>query len=121
MQFASGVFDAQTEAAMKIQWSIRQKLLSVNLLVSSEITAGFPATDLIETARQWRADCVFIGAEEMSFIERVFCGGFVTKVAAHAECSVEVVRGPVHYDAKISEFAISDRHTERFLPSAARW
>jgi len=118
MQFASRVFDAQMEAAMKIQWPIERKLLSASLLVSSEVTAGFPATDLIETARRRRADCVFIGAEEMSFIEKVFCGGFVASVAARAECSVEVVRGPIRYNAEISEFAIGARH-EDSLPVAS--
>ena len=61
-----------------------------------------PATDVIETARRRRADCVFIGAEEIGFIERVFCGDFVASVALRAECSVEVVRGPVRRGAEIS-------------------
>jgi hypothetical protein len=47
--------------------------------------AGSPAADVIEVARRWLADCVFIGAEEMSFIEKIFCGDFVACVASRAE------------------------------------
>ncbi len=121
MQFAGRVFDTQVEAVMEIRRRMERKLQSANLLVTSEIVAGFPASDVIETARRWRADCVFIGAEEMSFIERMFCGGFVASVATRAECSVEVVRGPLRYGAEISEFAVSAR-PEDSLPvaSAAR-
>ena len=82
------------------------------MLVTSEIMAGSPATDVIETARRWRADCAFIGAEEMSFIEKVFCCDFVASVASRAECSVEVVRGPVRCGAVISEFTAGARHQE---------
>jgi nucleotide-binding universal stress UspA family protein len=86
--------------------------------VAKEIMAGSPATDVIEAARRWRADCVFIGAEETSLIERVFCGDFVASVASGAECSVEVVRGPVRRGAEISEGAALARHKD-FLPVAS--
>jgi nucleotide-binding universal stress UspA family protein len=109
MQLASGFLNAQAEAVRNLQRPVERKLQSANLLVTSEIMAGSPATDVIETARRWRADCVFIGAEELSFIERVFCGDFVAGVAARAECSVEVVRRPVHGDKINSELSIGDR------------
>ncbi|MGH9766213.1 MAG: universal stress protein [Blastocatellia bacterium] len=118
MQFAWGVFGAQVEAMSKVRQPIERKLQSANLTVTSEIMAGFPATDVIEAARRWRADCVFIGAEKMSFFEKVFCGAIVPSVAARAECSVEVVRGPVRRRAEISEFAIGARH-EDSLPVAS--
>ena len=76
------------------------------------------ATDMIETARRWRADCVFIGAEKMSSFERMFCGNLVASVAARAECSVEVVRGPVRYDATRSEFPVGAHHKDS-LPIAS--
>jgi nucleotide-binding universal stress UspA family protein len=117
MQLAGGALDAQLKADMEIQGPVERKLQSANLLVTSEIMAGSPATDVIESARRWRADCVFIGAEEMSFIERFFCGDFVASVASRAECSVEVVRRPVHGDTINSELSIGDRHKDS-LPVA---
>jgi len=121
-QLAGGVLDAQVEAVaeavMDLRRPVERKLLSANLLVNSEIMAGAPATDVIETARRWRADCVFIGAEEMSFIEKVFCGDFVAGVASLAGCSVEVVRGPVRRGAEISRGAAGARQKDS-LPVAS--
>jgi hypothetical protein len=54
----------------------------------------------------------------MSFIERVFCGDLVPSVASRAECSVEVVRGPVRRGAELSEGAAGARH-EDSLPVAS--
>jgi nucleotide-binding universal stress UspA family protein len=121
-QLVGGVLDAQVEAVadavMDLQRPIERKLQLANLLVTSEIMSGSPATDVIEKARRWRADCVFVGAEVMSLIERVFCGDFVSSVASLAECSVEVVRGPLHCGAEISEFAADARHKDS-LPFAS--
>jgi nucleotide-binding universal stress UspA family protein len=82
------------------------------------VVALSPATDVIETARWWRADCVFIGAEQMSFIERIFCGDFVVSVASQAECSVEVVRGPSRRDVANFDLHISANHKDS-LPAAS--
>jgi nucleotide-binding universal stress UspA family protein len=106
------------EAIMDLQCPVERKLQSANLLVTSEIMAGSPTADVIETARRWSADCVFIGAEEMSFIERVFCGDFVATVASQAECSVEVVRGPVRCDVANFELPIAANHQDS-LPVAS--
>jgi hypothetical protein len=72
----------------------------------------------LETARRWRADCIFIGAAEAPFFERLICGNLVAKVAARAECSVEVVRGPSCCDQAISEFT-AGAWNEDFLPVAS--
>jgi hypothetical protein len=110
MQLACGILDLQIGAVMEVQRPVERKLRSANLLVTSEIMAGLSATDVTETARRWRADCVFIGSEEMSLIERVFCGDFVASVASRAECSVEVVRAWLRCGARISEGAANARN-----------
>jgi nucleotide-binding universal stress UspA family protein len=111
---AGGVLDAQVEAVMNLRRPVERSLQSANLLVTSEIMAGSPATDVIESAKRWSADCVFIGAEEINFIERAFCGDFVAGVASRAECSVEVVRGPLRGGAEISKGAAGARHKNSF-------
>jgi nucleotide-binding universal stress UspA family protein len=99
---------------MDIQAPVERKLRSANLLVTSEIMAGFSATDVVEAAGRWRADCVFIGAEKTSLFEKLFSGGLVASVAARAECSVEFVRSQVRIDAGISEFVGGARHNDYF-------
>jgi nucleotide-binding universal stress UspA family protein len=118
MQLACGILDLQMGKVIEVQRPIERKLRSANLLVTSEIMAGLSATDVIEAARRWRADCVFMGAGKMGFFERVFCGDFVASVAAQAECSVEVVRGPLRCGAEIPEFHAGARHKET-LPVAS--
>jgi nucleotide-binding universal stress UspA family protein len=118
MQLACGILDLQMGAVMEVQRPVERKLRSANLLVTSEIMAGLSATDVIETAKRWRADCVFMGAEKMGFFERVFCDDFVASFAARAECSVEVVRGPLRRGAEISQSPAGARH-KNSLPVAS--
>jgi len=98
------------------------------MLITHEIMAGFSATDVIETARRWRADCVFIGAEEVSFFERMLFGDPVASVAARAECSVvpaspiHVPRCPTFFSLDLaSEMTLSPNYrpaSRRHLPNA---
>jgi nucleotide-binding universal stress UspA family protein len=112
MQIACEVLEARMEAVMEVRWPAKRKHQSGNLLVTSEIIAGSLAPGVIETARRWRADCIFIGASEAQFFERLICDAFVAKVAARAECSVEVVRGPIRCEEAISEFAAGAWHDD---------
>jgi nucleotide-binding universal stress UspA family protein len=118
MQLACEAIDARVEADVEVRWPAKRKPRSGNLLVTSEVIAGSLAPGVIETARRWRADCIFIGAEEAPFFERLICGNLVSKVAARAECSVEVVRGPIRRAPAIPEFAAGAWH-EDLLPVAS--
>jgi nucleotide-binding universal stress UspA family protein len=105
MQIACEALDARVDAVMEVRWPAKRKPQSGNLFVTSEVIAGSLAPGVIETARRWRADCIFIGAEETSFFERLIGGNLVANVATRAECSVEVVRGPIRCDHAIHEFS----------------
>lgn len=57
------------------------------------IFAGNPKKILVEEAEKWGADCIFVGANAFgSRVERFLIGSTSSSVAAHAHCSVEVVR-----------------------------
>jgi nucleotide-binding universal stress UspA family protein len=47
---------------------------------------------LIAEAESWGADCIFVGAKGMGWIDRFLLGSVSSAVAARAHCSVEVVR-----------------------------
>jgi nucleotide-binding universal stress UspA family protein len=114
-QIACGVFDAQKEAVLDLRRMVERRLQSANLLVTSETLAGFPTPVVIEAARQWRADCVFIGVEKIGFFKRMVCGDFVASVAARAACSVEIVRGPIRYGARVPKGAVGANHIDSLL------
>lgn len=68
------------------------RLEEAGFSVSSVIRNEAPRDLILEQAKEWNADCIFVGARGLSRIERIFIGSVSSSVAARAECSVEVVR-----------------------------
>ena len=56
------------------------------------IREGDAASALLEEARDFEADCIFVGATGLRGLDRFVLGSVPTAVAEHALCSVEVVR-----------------------------
>jgi nucleotide-binding universal stress UspA family protein len=67
------------------------KLRLAGLDTSAHVVCGDPKHSVIATAREWDADCIFVGARGLSGVERFILGSVSTSVAMHAHCSVEVV------------------------------
>ena len=55
---------------------------------------GDPKRVLVAEAERWGADCIFLGAQGYSRLQRFLIGSVSIAVAARAHCSVEVVRRP---------------------------
>jgi nucleotide-binding universal stress UspA family protein len=57
------------------------------------VCEGNPKRILIEEARKWNADCIFVGSHSSAFESDGFpVGSTSTAIAERAQCSVEVVR-----------------------------
>jgi nucleotide-binding universal stress UspA family protein len=67
-------------------------LLDIGLNATSEVIDGEPKRVLLEAAKQWPADCVFLGATGLHGLQRLMLGSVSSAVTAHAPCTVEVVR-----------------------------
>jgi nucleotide-binding universal stress UspA family protein len=67
-------------------------LRAAGLAVTAEVKDGAPVPVLLDAAREWGADAIFVGAQGHRFLERVLLGSVSAAVAARAHCSVEVVR-----------------------------
>jgi len=77
------------ESAEKAMTTLRKKGLKTSL----RIYPGNPKHILVKEAESWNADCIFVGANAFgSRVERFLIGSTSAAVAAHAHCSVEVVR-----------------------------
>lgn len=74
------------EAAGKLE---RAGFSTISLIKNQD-----PKNLLIEQAKKWKADCIFVGAKGLSRFERILIGSVSSSVAARAVCSVEVVRKP---------------------------
>jgi nucleotide-binding universal stress UspA family protein len=68
------------------------KLRESGLQVSTSIAQGDPKLILLEFARNWEADTIFVGARGLTRIERFLLGSVSGAVASRATCSVEIVR-----------------------------
>lgn len=70
-------------------------LRAAGLKASTIIRKGNPKSVLVAVAKDWSADCIFVGAKGLRGIERFLLGSVASAVSARAHCSVEVVRRKV--------------------------
>lgn len=68
------------------------KLSEAGLKVSSMIEERDPKHLLVERAKDWEADCIFVGTSSLDALGRLLVGSVSSAVVARAHCSVEVVR-----------------------------
>lgn len=79
-------------ARMMVEWA-ENELRIIGLQVSVAVEKGDPQKALIEEARKWGAESIFVGGRKFSgAIERFRLGSVSTALVTNAHCSVEVVR-----------------------------
>ena len=61
--------------------------------LTSEVLSGSPKRTIVEEAEAWGADLIVVGSHGYQTWERMLLGSVSQSVAAHALCSVEIVRG----------------------------
>ncbi|HEX7175668.1 MAG TPA: universal stress protein [Pyrinomonadaceae bacterium] len=62
------------------------------LQVSTEVLTGSAKRTIVEEAEAWGADLIVVGSHGYKSWERMLLGSVSQAVAAHARCSVEIVR-----------------------------
>lgn len=65
----------------------------IDLAVDSLLEIGDPKELLVEHAKNWGADCIFVGARGLTGMDRFLLGSVSASVAMRAPCSVEIVHG----------------------------
>lgn len=60
--------------------------------VETVVREGDPASEIVEEAREWRADLIVVGSHGYTGFKRLVLGSVAQSVAGHAPCSVEVAR-----------------------------
>jgi nucleotide-binding universal stress UspA family protein len=81
----------QTPARQMLE-SVAEELRRSGLSADTVLRDGDPKNVLLQEANDWGADCIFVGAQGLSAMERFLLGSVSSSVAARAGCSVEVVR-----------------------------
>lgn len=84
--------EAFAASRMVVEWAKRE-LRAIGLQVSVAIKQGDPQRVLIEEAREWEADSIFVGSRKFDgTLERFWLGSVSTALVTKAHSSVEVVR-----------------------------
>jgi nucleotide-binding universal stress UspA family protein len=83
--------DAATAARCHADAVVR-RLSDAGLVTTPLVERGDPKKLLIDEARRWNADAIFVGAKGHNRLERFLLGSVSSAVAARAPCTVEVVR-----------------------------
>ena len=60
--------------------------------ITTEALTGSPKRTIVEQAEEWGADLIVVGSHGYHTWERMLLGSVSQSVAAHALCSVEIVR-----------------------------
>jgi nucleotide-binding universal stress UspA family protein len=81
-----------TKAKQMAEWAA-EELAVIGLKVSVVHEQGDPRRVLIEQAKAWEADSIFVGGRRFSSaFERLQLGSVATALVTKAHCSVEVAR-----------------------------
>jgi nucleotide-binding universal stress UspA family protein len=80
------------EAGKSVEQASAKLSAAGGLQVSTEILTGSPKRMIVEAAEAWGADLIVVGSHGYQSWERMLLGSVSQSVAAHAECSVEIVR-----------------------------
>ncbi len=81
------------EASRPEERAVRlEKLRAAGLIPLEIIRDGEPAHVLVAEASEWGADSIFVGTRDLHGFQHLLQGSVSSAVAAHARCSVEVVR-----------------------------
>jgi nucleotide-binding universal stress UspA family protein len=79
-----------------LQRTAESELHDAGLAVERRVAEGDPRRLLPRKAKEWQADCVFVGSHEYGRLKRFLIGSVASAVAARADCSVEIVRASKH-------------------------
>lgn len=82
----------QSTACYPLERALAQFDTDAPLAVENEILPGNPKKVILDEAEKWKADLIVLGPHGMSGIERFLLGSVSQAVAAHAKCSVEIMR-----------------------------
>ncbi len=80
-------------------------------IVHFEIREGNPRSEIVDAACEWSADKIIVGAHGRGACPRFILGSVSSAVAAHAPCSVEIIRAKAAHnpDHALSEATTAHR------------
>jgi nucleotide-binding universal stress UspA family protein len=90
-----GILEARRQEALNIVKETAAELVSGSrgqLVIKQEAREGSPKQVILEEAEAWGTDLIILGSHGYGPCDRFLLGSVSNAVAAHARCSVEIVR-----------------------------
>ena len=84
--------EAATRHSQEIAAGAERTLQSSGMRVEAKVLHGDPRSELIEAAREARADLLVVGSHGRTGLSKLMMGSVAAHVVAHAPCSVMVVK-----------------------------
>ena len=78
--------------AEKLVAAARKRIESRRITASGKVLRGYPATSIVDSAEEWRADLIMVGSHGHKGVARMILGSTARSVVRSAPCSVEIVR-----------------------------
>jgi nucleotide-binding universal stress UspA family protein len=91
--------EAESKRAQALVDKAVEELQQSGLRATGTVESGEPKSVIVDTAAQWNADLIVVGAHGRTALERFLIGSVSEAVARHAACSVEIVRTRARTDA----------------------
>jgi nucleotide-binding universal stress UspA family protein len=88
---------AESQRARELIDEAVDELQRAGVQAAGTVELGNPKTVIVDTAAQWDADLIVVGAHGRTALERFLIGSVSEGVARHAPCSVEIVRSPTKH------------------------
>lgn len=80
------------ETAQQLVDGVAAVLRRLGSTVETKVRRGDPRFEIVDEAKEWRADLIVVGSHGRTGIERWLLGSVAEYVVRHAPCSVEVAR-----------------------------
>ena len=87
-----GLWRSQASQALEAATRILDAREDKTLKVTKDVLTGQPKRLITEEAEKWGADLIVVGSHGYGFWDRLLLGSVSQAVAAHAKCSVEIVK-----------------------------
>jgi nucleotide-binding universal stress UspA family protein len=84
--------DSLLKAAKELVDLTAVKLEILGVSIETCVREGDPRAEIVDEAKDWRADLIVVGSHGRTGIARWLLGSVAAQVVRHASCSVEVVR-----------------------------
>jgi nucleotide-binding universal stress UspA family protein len=86
------LLSSRTEEGKKLLEKIKQEAKSKNVVITTELQLGDPATIILEASKKQGYDTIIMGTRGLGHFKGLVLGSVSNKVVHHSSCSILLIR-----------------------------